>query len=235
MGAYTVDKRLLELDDPSVFSDCLLTLTNKNNTCKLVLDRTEFAEKIYWDLAENNYHVWYWLDLILKETPPYKYHHIDLPIGCEEDEDLFVNICCEVQGDKKLLTDDYSSYSHKENIINNIFRHREIDFKILSANDAKRDVNLCCFPFIEFENWDTKLNELIIAFAGCYSDKSRSKRIASSAIGDCANIKFKSSASDNWFNILTEAYKKGKVVSLVKLGLVEYPENKTFQTFLNSI
>ncbi|MBK9257145.1 MAG: hypothetical protein IPM42_16840 [Saprospiraceae bacterium] len=234
MGAYTVDIKILEIDDPTVFSDILLPLTNKMNLCKLALDRTEHAEKSYWTIAENNGNVRLWLELVLNRTAPHKYCYVDLPDGCGHDDDLFVNICCEVPDVKKLLTDDHSSYSHKENVINNIFRHREIEFQILTANDAKKDVNLICTPFIEIQNWDSKLNELVYAFAGIYPNKGSSKRIATAAIGDCINLSFKSKASDNWFNILTEAYKRGKIISLVKIGFAEYPENLTFSNFLDT-
>jgi hypothetical protein len=141
MGTFTVDKRLLDHDDPSCFSDVLMVLTNKGNKCNLALDRTGMAEELYWKLAETNEMVRTWLNLINNEPP--SYYYVDLPTDKVINEsELFLEICSRSPVDKKLLTDSVISYNNIKK--DQIYSYCGVEINIYGIKEAKREVAYCC-------------------------------------------------------------------------------------------
>ncbi|MGB0521531.1 MAG: trypsin-like peptidase domain-containing protein [Flammeovirgaceae bacterium] len=78
-------------------------------------------------------------------------------------------------------------------------------------------------------DWNDKIFELSEIFADLYPQQNQSYRIVDRAGIPRANINFQNRASDNWYNILTEAKKQDKVADLVKIVASEYPHNKALQ------
>jgi V8-like Glu-specific endopeptidase len=75
-------------------------------------------------------------------------------------------------------------------------------------------------------SWNRTLSNLRDVLAGLYPTVQDSHRIVSESGLNPAFIAFDSKAINNWFNILEEAQKRGKVQSIVKAAYDEYPENE---------
>jgi V8-like Glu-specific endopeptidase len=73
--------------------------------------------------------------------------------------------------------------------------------------------------------WNENLTNLNHVLAGLYPIMSDSYRIVEDAGLPRTQIPFRARAIDNWYEILSEADKRGKLENLIKVVRKEYPEN----------
>ncbi len=73
--------------------------------------------------------------------------------------------------------------------------------------------------------WNKTLTALNHVFAGLYPFLEDSYRVVDIACLPRAFIAFQKRAIDNWYQILLEADKRGRVKQLVQAGLSDYPDN----------
>lgn len=75
------------------------------------------------------------------------------------------------------------------------------------------------------EQWNEKLTALNYVLANLYQFLQESVPVAKRADLRIQNIQFSNKAIDNWFGILDEARKTGKVIGVIQAALADYPEN----------
>ena len=73
--------------------------------------------------------------------------------------------------------------------------------------------------------WDKNLTPLREVFADLYEKEVDARRVAGEADLNVGNVTFSAQANNNWYAILGEAEKQGKVESLIDIGIKEYPRN----------
>jgi Effector-associated domain 1 len=75
------------------------------------------------------------------------------------------------------------------------------------------------------QSWDKRLTDLNALLAELYSTVDDSRRVVVSAGISTSLIKFHDAAAVNWFNILDEARKRGRVDEIVRVAMADFPDN----------